>query len=159
MAILYSPEMQALVNNDAGGVPMVLPKAGLINGKLRVQVATITLAGQTTADQIHFARIWRDAILLGFRHTTDTSLGSSTVAFGTVHAGESAKFKSAATFTATNTPTMTGLASAIGRDLSADTLYDINDQVRNYVDMVITIGAASLPASGRYIVETWYTVA
>ncbi|MGD9614936.1 MAG: hypothetical protein AB7H90_02935 [Alphaproteobacteria bacterium] len=157
MAIRYSVETQKIVGN-AGGAIQELPKAAYIRGKVRVQVATIPLFSQANGDQIFIARLPKDGVPLGWEAVTDTSLGSSTIAIGTVHSGESAKFKAAATFTTTNTPTRMGLASAIGRDLSADTLYDINDRVTPYVDIVLTIGAADFPASGRLVIVTYYSV-
>jgi hypothetical protein len=158
MASLPGANMAMLLGNAGGGSVQALPKAAFVYGKLRVFTEVVTLSAQTTSDTIPIARVPKAAVLNGFLVTTDTSLGSSTIAFGTVHVGETAKFKAAATFTATNTPTWFGLAAATGRDLSGDTLYDVNDKVQDYVDIVITIGAATMPASGRLVIQTFFTV-
>lgn len=155
MTQLYSAEMQKVANNLAG-LPMDLPKSALLSGKTRWQVATIALAAQTTSDVIHIARIPKGAVLLGFLMNTDTSLGSSTIAFGNAHSGNSAKYKAAAAFTATDTPTWVMKAAGAGLDLSLATCYDINDKDSPYEDIIITIAAATMPASGRFVVATLY---
>lgn len=158
MATLYSPEMQRLVNNDAGGIPMQLPKAAYINGKERVQTAVITLASQAIGDVIHLFRVPKAAVILGFSHVTDTSLGVATVAIGNIHAGNSAIYKAAAVFTAIDTPTAFGKAAKIGYDLATGTCYSIEDKDSLYEDIILTIAAAAFPASGRYVVTCRYAV-
>lgn len=157
MAVTFGSSMTNIVGASGGGV-LTMNKAMLVRGKLRVFSEKITLAGQLTTDFIAVARILKDSALYGFRLTTDTSLGTSTVAIGTVHAGESAKYKAAGTFTTLNTPTTFGLASAIARDLSLDVLYDYLDRVSPFVDIVLSVGVAALPVGGLLVVETFYAV-
>lgn len=76
--------------------------------------------------------------------TTDTSLGSTTIAVGI--SGTAAKYKAAGTFTATNTPTLFGMVSAMDDGgLSANE------------DVILTTAAAALPASGTLVVDMYFT--
>lgn len=158
MASLPGVNSAPLIANRAGAV-MQLPKAGFVYGKPRVFIEIVTLAAQTTSDTIPVAvNILKSAVLNGFLVTSDTSLGTSTIALGNAGAGNSALYKAAGTFTMVNTPTWFGLASATGRDLSADTLYNVDAKISDYLDIILTIGVATLPASGRLVIETFFTV-
>ena len=76
--------------------------------------------------------------------TSSVSLGSSTIAFG--YAGSAAAFKSAAVFTAVDTPTGFGPAAARAADpFTSDT------------EVLMTIGAADLPSSGIIVIDISYT--
>ena len=84
-------------------------------------------------------RIWLYGVL-----ATDTSLGTSTVAIGI--AGTPGKYRTAAVFTAANTPTLFGNAAAIGEPLAADE------------EVIITIATANLPGAGTLRVQLVFTV-
>lgn len=74
--------------------------------------------------------------------TSSVSLGTSTIAIGV--AGNTAKYRAAATFTAVNTPTTFGTATAMAADeLQADE------------EIIITVAAANLPntAGERLVVD------
>lgn len=110
-------------------------------GRVRLFREIITLASQPTSNTIVVATPRKGFAFLFGAHTTDTSLGSSTVAIGIT--GSTAKYKAAATFTATETPTMWGKAAAMTKLSAAETVF-------------ITIAAAALPASGIYVVDTYW---
>jgi hypothetical protein len=124
--------------------PVDYPEVADVGGRLRVFNEKITLAGQATTDTIAVARLPKGARVLYGVLTTDTSLGSSTIAIGV--AGSTGKYRTAATFTATNTPTPFGNAAAVGEPLAADE------------EVIITIGAASLPGAGTLRVQMVFTV-
>lgn len=111
-------------------------------GHVRVYREKITLASQTTSDTIVVAYPSAGETFLHGVISTDTSLGSSTVAIGV--AGTTGKYRAAAVFTATNTPTVFGVAAAQGVKLTTDET------------VFITIGAASFPSSGTLIVDLYF---
>lgn len=115
----------------------------LHKGRVRVCTEVITLASQPTSNTIPIAvpdKGW--AFLFGV-HNVSATLGSSTIAVGIT--GSTAKYKAAATFTSTDTPTLYGKTATIGVKLSAqETLF-------------LTIAAAALPASGTYVHSTYWS--
>jgi hypothetical protein len=125
-------------------VPPSLPSGAAYDARLRRKRATITLATQTTSDTIVIAKRNKGEIFAFGVHTTDTSLGSSTVAIGIT--GTTGKYRTAATYTATNTPTMFGNVAVIDDDAATteETIF-------------ITIAAANFPASGIYVVDLYFS--
>lgn len=122
------------------------PRASAYAARMKRMRATITLASQTTSDTIIIGNLPSGATFAYGVLNTDTSLGSSTLAIGT--SGSTGKYRAAATFTSTNTPTMFGTAATEGvvdPGLSAD------EQV------IATIATANLPASGTLIVDLFYS--
>jgi hypothetical protein len=122
--------------------PNDLPDPGFVHGTVRVFNEEIALASQTTSDTIAVAQLPKGAVPLFGIIETDTSLGSSTVAIGIT--GTTGKYRAAATFTATNTPTLFGVGAAIGEQLTAAE------------DVFITIAAATMPSSGVLRVMFFY---
>lgn len=114
--------------------PVKPPAPGFVDGTVRCFVEEIALAGQTTADTIEVARLPKGAVPLFGVLETDTSLGTATVAIGI--AGATGKYRAAAAFTATDTPTLFGAGDAVGEALAGEEV------------VFVTIGVASLPASG-----------
>jgi len=135
MAILYAAETAALGTTPPGKLE------GKNQGATTVMyAATITLASQTTSDTIVVAQVPENMrFAYGLLNTT-VSLGTSTVAIGI--AGSTGKYRAAATFTTTNTPTLFGVAAATNNATAAggETIF-------------ITIATASLPASGTLDVQ------
>lgn len=115
-------------------VPQTVPDPGFVDGTLRVFCEEIALAGQPTTDTIEVARLPKGAVPLFGVLLTDTSLGTATVAIGV--SGDTGKYRAAATFTATDAPTLFGAAAATGEALTAEEI------------VILTIGTAALPASG-----------
>jgi hypothetical protein len=137
MAVLYGTQSAKVL----GPTPST-PSPGFVDGNVRVFVETITLATQTTADTIVVARIPKGAVFLGGHLLSTVSLGSATVAIGIT--GTPNKYRTAGTFTAVDTPTPFGNAAAVGVAEAAER------------SAIITIGAASLPASGTLVVMMFY---
>jgi hypothetical protein len=137
MTVYYANELA-----PRNTVPVGQVDGSVVNGHVRVHRATITLASQTTSDTIVVALPnIGDSFLYGVI-TTDTSLGSSTVAIGIT--GTTAKYKAAATFTATDTPTLFGKAGAQTKLTGTETIF-------------ITIGAATFPSSGTLVVDLYFS--
>lgn len=135
MAVLRGAQMTKVA---AGTTPDV----GRVHGTLRAFHETVTLAAQTTSDTIEVALLPKGAVVLGFVLTTTVSLSTSTIAIGVT--GTVDKYKDALVFTAVDTPTWYGNAAALNTPLAAEeTLF-------------ITIGTATLPASGSLQVTTLY---
>lgn len=138
MAVLYGTQMTKII--AGGGATAQAPDIG---GKVRCFTETVTLASQATTDTIVIARIPKGARVLYGILNTNTSLGSSTIAIGV--SGTAAAMKAAAVFTATDTPTPFGKADFCGVAATAQT------------DLIVTIAAAALPASGSLKIQTFYT--
>jgi hypothetical protein len=139
MPDLFSREM-------TGALSRPVVKASSVEGygaRRRRYRATITLATQTTSDNILLAILPAGSIYEVSSITSSVSLGTAVVAIGTskVHASNG-QLRAAAVFTAVDTPTNFGLASA----LSAGPL-------ANDTPIYLTIATASLPASGTLVID------
>lgn len=130
--------MGATVNTGASGTPA----PGTAPATVRSYIETVAMTTQTTGDIIYVARLPKGSIFLYGVLQTDTSTGSATIALGI--SGSTAKYKAAAAFTATDTPTFFGKAAATGVALTQDD------------DILITIAAASLPSTGNLTIEFVY---
>ena len=139
MAVLNATQMAKL-----SSFPIDYPEVADVGGRLRVFNEKIALAGQATADTIQVAKLARGARVLYGVLVSTVSLGSSTIALGVI--GTAAKYRAAATFTATDVPTLFGVAANVGEPLA------------NEETVIITIGAAALPGSGTLRVMIVYTV-
>lgn len=117
---------------------------GVQGARVRVYREKITLAAQTTSDTITIGYPSKGESFLFGTHTTGTSLGSSTVAVGV--SGTVNKFKAAAVFTTTLTPTLWGAVAAI-TDL---------DPLSAGIEVYITIAAATMPGSGTYFTDMYF---
>lgn len=123
--------------------PSIKPSAPAFGARRRRYRATITLATQTTADNIYLGRIPAGSAYEAGEITSSVSLGTAVIAIGTskVHASNG-QLRPAAVFTAVDTPTAFGTAAALaGGALAGD------------VDLYLTIATASLPASGTLVVD------
>lgn len=128
----YSNELQqSLVNTS------------VIDGKVKAYQATITLAAQAADDTIVVAKALQGEKFVAGIITTDTSLATATVKIG--NKDDDDKYKAAAVFTATNTPTLFGNAAAMAA-LAADE------------EIFITVGTAALPGSGTLKVTMFFAV-
>lgn len=140
MTVFYSTE---LANFTAS--PVIKVASAAYGARVQRFRATITLASQATTDTIVVAVVPAGFTFAFGIINTDTSLGSSTVAIGIT--GTTGKYRAAATFTATNTPTLFGVAAAEG----AQTALTADETV------FITIAAATMPASGTLVVDMFYS--
>lgn len=139
MAVLYSTQSAQQV---AGRYTDTNEGSG---GKVVVYQDDITLASQATTDTIQLLKVPVGAKFLYGIITTDTSLGTATAAIGVT--GTTGKYRAAAVFTATNTPTLFGVVAAM------------DDAPLTAVETsFITIATAALPASGKLIVQRFYAI-
>lgn len=129
-----------------GTSPPATPNAALVQGKTRRIREVFAYAAQAAASLLYVGRLPQGAQFAGVRLTADTSSGSTTLAIGS--SASAAKYKAAAAFTATDTPTMYGKASAMD-----------DDPLAAAEDVYITLAAATAPASGILVCELFYTVA
>jgi len=140
MTVFYANELA-----PRNAVPVGQVDGAVVNSHVRGHRATITLAAQTTSDTIVVALPNAgDSFLFGVL-TSDTSLGSSTVAIG--NATTAGKYRAAAVFTATNTPTLFGAFTAAAGTYTKLPLAET---------VFITIAAANLPASGTLVVDMYF---
>ena len=133
--------------NEISGVdsvPSTKSSGGVQGGRLRRFRATITLAAQAIADTIVLADVPVGHVFAYGVLNTGTSLGTSTLAIG--NSTTAGKYRAAATFTATNTPTMFGVNAAVAADAPEE------------VERVIaTVAVAALPASGTLVVDLYFS--
>lgn len=124
------------------------PRASVYGGRLKRLRATITLASQTTSDTLALGNLPAGAVFAFGVITSTVSLGTSTLAVGI--SGTTGKYRTAATFTATDTPTTFGNAAQVAQ----------SDAGLSAEEAVIgTIATANLPASGTLIVDLYYSSA
>lgn len=135
MATLYAAETAVLGTTPPGKLEAKNQGATTV-----VYTATITLASQTTSDTIVIAQVPENLRFAYGMLNSTVSLGTSTIAIGI--AGATGKYRAAATFTATQTPTPFGVVAATNAATAAggETIF-------------ITIATASLPASGTLDVQ------
>jgi len=139
MAQTYSTELQPTQATPADRTSAL---AGY-GARIRRFRATIALASQASGDTIVLANVPSNYVFAGGELTSTVSLGSSTVSIGT--AASAASLKAAATFTATDTPTPFGKAAAMAETAPAAR------------QILLTIGAAALPASGTLVVDLYFS--
>jgi hypothetical protein len=139
MTIFYSQELAGI-----DSIPVVKPTASQYGGGVFVYEASIVLASQATTDTIVVGQVPAGGQYLFSILNTDTSLGTSTIAIGT--AATPAKYRAAATFTTTNTPTLQQLVAA---SLNGQSLTATERQI-------ITIAVATLPAAGNLLYQQFW---
>ena len=138
MVTTYSTEAQPALNT----VPARRVDGSVWTARLRRFRATIALAGQGNGDDIVLFRVPAGSVFAYGVLNTTASLSTSTIAVGV--SGTTNRYKNAATFTATNAPTLFGKTAEVsGAALAADT------------DVLLTIGAAALPGSGTLVVDMY----
>ena len=151
MTIAYAPNCSLLVNNASGAVQS-LPDVR-VGGKERVWIERIALGGQATTVQTMIARLPYGAVPLSFDLSTDTSLGSSTVAIGDIN--NASRFSAAGTYTSLNATT--NAINVATKGIPLTTVYDnAGVTTNNYEDVLITLGVSSLPSTGTLVVVTKY---
>lgn len=140
MTTFYATELAGIASQ-----PVVKPSAvAAVGARLRRYRGTVVLNTQTTSDTVVVAVVPAGEDFAFGILTTDTSLGTSTIAIG--NSGSTGKYRAAATFTATNTPTFFGTAAQV---LAAASTAE--EQI------IITIATASLPASGNLVIDLYFT--
>jgi len=140
MAQTFSTEL-APTQASPAGVPSASNGYGARVHRYR---ASITLAAQASGDTVVLANIPPGSCFAGGDIVSDTSLGTATVSIG--NASSAAKYKAAAVFTATDTPTQFGKAAAYAGAASSAV-----EQV------LLTVGAAALPSSGQLVIDLYFS--
>lgn len=142
--------MAQTLSNELAGInstPVVKPSAASAYGaRLRRYRASIVLASQVlgAGNEIILAKVPAGLTFAYGVVTTDTSLGTSTIAVGI--SGTAAKYKAAAVLTATDTPTMFGTTAQIEQaSLVAEEV------------VLLTVAVANLPASGNLVVDLYFS--
>lgn len=86
--------------------------------------------------------------------TSSVSLGASTIAVGI--SGATTKYKAAAVFTAVDTPTLFGTAATVGAASALSSTVGSSPKGTGVdEDVILTVAAASLPASGTLIIDIY----
>ena len=145
MATYLSTELGGSANQTSAPVGYK-PRASVYGGRLKRLRATVTLASQATTDTLQLGNLPAGAVFAFGVLNSDTSLGSSTLAIGI--SGTTGKYRAAATFTSTDTPTFFGKAAeaaASDAGLSAEQT------------VIGTIASAALPSSGTLVVDLYYS--
>ena len=135
MATTYGTQMAKTQTSPPGKIDVTYNGASV-----RAFVESVTLAGQAIGAAVIVGTVPAGSKLLGFVVNPSVSLGTATLLFATTGGTVLAAAK---TFTAANTPTLTGNTGIA--QLSADT------------DIQVTVGSAALPASGTVEIVTLYT--
>ena len=163
-ATAWTDNMNLLYSNSGGAIQQ-LPPVTEIGGKPRAQLGRITLASQASGTCFHVARIPLGAMLTNIQVQASVSLGSSTLAFGDYSGA--ANIATATTYTtayakqAINSwANMLYTEYTVGYDaVTGAVSYSSPGQGGAlYEDILMTIGAASLPSSGKLFVITEYII-
>lgn len=146
MATYLSTELGGSANQTSAPVGYK-PRASVYGGRLKRLRATVTLASQATTDTLQLGNLPAGSVFGFGVLTSDTSLGSSTLAIGI--SGTTGKYRAAATFTSTDTPTFFGKAAEVaGSDAGAST----------ETTVIGTIASAALPSSGTLVIDLYYSI-
>lgn len=146
MAAYLSTEMGGSANQTAAPVGY-RPKASVYGARTKRMRATFTFNTQTTSDTLTVGNLPSGATFAYGVLTSSVSGGTTTFAIGT--SASTGKYRTAATFTATDTPTLFGNTAAVG---AADPALSADEQV------IVTLAVASAPASGTFVVDLYYSM-
>ena len=123
------------------------PAATVYNSRLKRLRATITMVGQTTSDTLVLGNLPAGATFaFGVLNASATLGSAATLGIGIT--GSTDKYRTAATFTTANTPTLFGNNAAV----AAATPLAAEEQV------IGTIAAANLPTAGTFVVDLYYSL-
>lgn len=140
MANTYSTEADGYLNST----PADMASGAVHAARVYRYRCSIALASQASGDTITLAKIPANRGFMFGVLNTDTSLGTATISVGI--SGTAAKYKAAAVFTSTDTPTLFGKNAPVVADpLSAEET------------VILTIATAALPSSGNLVVDLYYS--
>lgn len=145
MAAYLSTELGGSANQTSAPVGYK-PAATVYGARLKRLRGTFTYAQQTTSDTLVIGDLPAGATFAYGVLTADTSSGSTTLAIGT--SSSTAKYKAAAAFTATDTPTLFGTAATVG----AASPLSSTERV------IVTLAAATAPTSGTLVADLYYSM-
>jgi len=144
MTAYLSTELGSTANQTAAPTGYK-PTATVYQARLKRLRASFTYASQAITDTLTIGILPAGATFAYGVLNADTSSGSTTIAIGIT--GTTAKYKAAAAFTATDTPTFFGkTAPVVASPLSAE------EQV------IVTLAAATAPSSGNLCVDIFYSL-
>ena len=146
MAAYLSTELGGSANQTAAPVGYK-PRATVYGAVLKRLRATFTYASQTTSDTLVVGNLPAGATFAFGVLTASASSGSTTLAIGIT--GTTGKYRAAAAFTTTDTPTMFGLTAQVG---ATDPALSAEENV------FITLAAATAPSSGTLVVDLYYSM-
>jgi len=134
--------MPSTIAAALAAVPRSYPPASAAGGKTRTSIEVFTYATDAVGAYNIGPAIPAGARILSVELNTSVSTGSATLAIGIT--GSTDKYRAAAALTTTNSWQPANLNAALCDVLSADE------------QLLMTVAAASLPASGRLLVRiTW----
>ena len=144
MAAYLSTELGSTANQTAAPTGHK-PTATVYQARLKRLRATFAYASQAVTDTLVVGVLPAGATFAYGILNADTSSGSTTLSVGP--STSAAKYKAAAAFTATDTPTLFGKnAPVIASPLTAEEL------------VIVTLAAATAPASGNLCVDIFYSL-
>lgn len=144
MAAYLSTELGGSANQTSAPVGYK-PAASVYGGRLKRLRASFTYNTQTTSDTLVVGNLPAGATFAYGVLNADTSSGSTTLAIGI--SGSTAKYRAAAAFTSTDTPTFFGKTATVNASpLSAEET------------VIVTLAAANAPASGSLVVDLFYSM-
>jgi hypothetical protein len=121
------------------------PAATVVQSRLKRLRGLFTYNTQTTSDTLVIGNLPSGATFAFGAITTSASTSTATLAVGI--SGATGKYKAAGAVTTTDTPQLFGLAAEVGgAPTTAET------------QVFVTIGTASLPASGTLVVDIFYSL-
>jgi len=144
MPAYLSTELGGSANQTAAPVGYK-PNASVYGARVRRLRASFTYAGQLITDTLVVGTLPTGATFAYGVLTASASSSSTTLAIGT--SGSTAKYRAAAAFTSTDTPTFFGKAAEVAASpLSAEEV------------VIITLAAATAPSSGTLVVDLYYSM-
>lgn len=146
MAAYLSTELGGSANQTSAPVGYK-PRATVYQARLKRLRATFTYNTQTTSDTLVIGNLPAGATFAFGLVTTSASTSTATLAIGI--SGTTGKYRAAAAVTTTDVPQLFGPAAQVG---ASDPALSAEEQV------FITIGTASLPASGTLVVDLFYSL-
>lgn len=157
-ATLWGTEMTQIIGNVSGGgnMPQNLLMS-LNNGRQYCFIGNLALAGQASGSVIGIARIPVPYTMISIQMLGSVSLGTSTIAIGSPSDSSQAGFWSPAATSTVTTPQVLGVYGSLGVPIfvgydaltgQAATYQPGHQGGGQYDDIILTVGAAALPASG-----------
>lgn len=140
MANTYSTEAALLQTT-----PKTFPNAAYAQGRLKRSRNSITMASQASADTITCLPLPIGHVFAFGVINASATLGSTTLKIG--YSGTTEAYRADATFT-------TATATLFGLSPESD-----NDPATSTVEPLITVGTATMPASGTLLVDFYYSQA
>lgn len=146
MAAYLSTELGGSANQTSAPTGYK-PRASVYGGRLRRLRGSFTFNTQTISDTLTVGNLPSGSTFAFGNITTNTSTATATLAIGT--SSSTGKYKAAGAVTTTDVPQLFGNTAVVG---ASDPGLSADEQV------IVTIGTASLPASGTLVVDLYYSM-